>query len=279
MAAYPATYEDSIGLCQTVMRRARQVSARQPRIEWRVPIRGVVFAGPLESLQAQVVPDERLDPSVAAPRDGTTSSNYSPAGLRRVGDRYEAVGAEGRQTGLVLLDDNDGVPTPPADGWPPIPTRRFGGHDSSLFFELREGTLTFVLPVDVLRRSSSREAELTVSVDLATERARLRLSLDGEVTESAFHHHLEGAIPGVEGALGEPVKLHCCFNCSMSDYFHGGTGLSGMFCFRDSRQAYRSVRSKADYVRLVPDAITEFVDELYVCREFEQRQPGTGYRG
>ena len=39
------------------------------------------------------------------------------------------------------------------------------------------------------------------------------------------------------------------------------------------------MRSKDDYVRLVPDAITEYVDELYVCRQFEQREPGTGYRG
>ncbi len=202
-----------------------------------------------------------------------------PARLSRVGDRYEALGVDGRQTGLVVLDEEDGVPTPPAEGWPPIPTRHFAGHDASPVFELREGTLTFVLPVDVLQLGSSREAELTVSVDLATARVRLRPSLDGEVAESPFNHHLEGAIPVVESLPGESVKLRCCFNCSMSDYFHGGTGLSGMFCFRDSREAYGSVRSKDDYVRLVPDAITEYVDDLYVCRQFEQREPGTGYRG
>ena len=279
MAAYPATYEDSIGPCQTVMRRARHVSAAGSRVEWRVSIRGVEFAGPLESLHAQVVPDDELEPSVAAPRDRTTSWSYSPARLRRVGDRYEAVSFEGRQSGRLVLDDNDSLPTPPEDGWPPIPTRRFGGHDSSLPFELREGTLTFALPVDLLQGESSRQAELVVEVDIATERARLRLSLKDDVSESSFHHHLEAAIPAVEGMLAQPGKLHCCFNCSMSDYFHGGTGLSGMFCFRDSREAYRAVRSKDDYVRLVPDAITEYVDELYLCPEFQLRTPGTGYRG
>ena len=65
----------------------------------------------------------------------------------------------------------------------------------------------------------------------------------------------------------------------MSDYFHGGTGLSGMFCFRDSREAYGSVRSKDDYVRLVPDAISECVDELYVCRQFEAARAGYRLQG
>ena len=55
--------------------------------------------------------------------------------------------------------------------------------DSSLLFELREGTLTFDLAVDVLHVDSPRPAALTVSVDLAIPRARLRLTLGDDVTE------------------------------------------------------------------------------------------------
>ena len=86
MVSYPAIYEDSVGRCQTVIARGRDRSAGCPSVEWRVPIRGVVFAGPLESLRAPVVPDERFR-SIGGSVDRAASISwaYSATVLRRVG--------------------------------------------------------------------------------------------------------------------------------------------------------------------------------------------------
>jgi hypothetical protein len=52
--------------------------------------------------------------------------------------------------------------------------------------------------------------------------------------------------------------------------------MKGMRCHRDSREEYRSCRSKREYWA-IPG--TEEVPEFYVCPTWLPRQPGTGYRG
>lgn len=51
-----------------------------------------------------------------------------------------------------------------------------------------------------------------------------------------------------------------------------------MACFRNSEQAYLSLKGKAAYFNLQKE-IAEFVQETYLCPEFEKRIAGTGYRG
>ena len=52
----------------------------------------------------------------------------------------------------------------------------------------------------------------------------------------------------------------------------------GLACFRDNKSGYRAVRSEGDSFRIWA-TVTEFVQETYLCPEFERRLPGTGYRG
>lgn len=86
---------------------------------------------------------------------------------------------------------------------------------------------------------------------------------------------LEEVLGALVPQLGE-VKWEYCLTCGLSDYSPGGNGVMGMRCHRDARAQYLSVQSKMEYWG-VP--VTEEVPEFYRCDQYEQRRPGTGYRG
>jgi hypothetical protein len=73
--------------------------------------------------------------------------------------------------------------------------------------------------------------------------------------------------------------LKTCINCAFSDYSPSGHGLfGGLACFRDNKTGYRAVRTKRDLFGIWI-TMTGFVQETFLCPEFERRSPGTGYRG
>ena len=73
--------------------------------------------------------------------------------------------------------------------------------------------------------------------------------------------------------------MKACINCAFSDYSPVGHGLfGGLACFRGNKAGYRGVTSKGGLFKIW-DTMTEFVQETYLCPEFEKRAPGTGYRG
>jgi hypothetical protein len=75
------------------------------------------------------------------------------------------------------------------------------------------------------------------------------------------------------------MYLKACINCAFSDYSPCGHGLfGGLACFRDNKQAYLSVQTKRDLFEIW-STMTEFVQETFLCSEFERRAPGAGYRG
>jgi hypothetical protein len=86
----------------------------------------------------------------------------------------------------------------------------------------------------------------------------------------------DGVLQLDKAASRAGVTLVCCFTCLYSDYSPAGHGMLGMHCHRGARERYLAVRSKRDYWG-VP--VTEDVMETYLCREWERRVPGTGYRG
>lgn len=89
----------------------------------------------------------------------------------------------------------------------------------------------------------------------------------------------EDELLDMQKQLPEGVFIKTCINCAFSDYSPLGHGLFGnLACFRDNKEGYRSVRTKADIFR-VWKTMTEYVQETYICPEFEKRQPDTGYRG
>ncbi|MCB8965437.1 MAG: hypothetical protein H6660_00945 [Ardenticatenaceae bacterium] len=115
---------------------------------------------------------------------------------------------------------------------------------------------------------------------LDNELVRLRLQFGGLQFESAGKHgYFEDELWDIEHQLPQENYMKCCLNCAFSDYFPAGSGLFGhMACFRDSKEAYRKVRGKGDLFQIW-EKRTAYVQETFLCPDFEKRIPGTGYRG
>jgi hypothetical protein len=72
------------------------------------------------------------------------------------------------------------------------------------------------------------------------------------------------------------LALNTCWNCAFADYNPIGSGsFGGLACFRNIKEAYRKVQNKRDLMNLW-EKRTEYVQEIYLCPEFEKRQPGVG---
>ena len=115
---------------------------------------------------------------------------------------------------------------------------------------------------------------------IENETLQLNLDFDGKSYASCGQHGwFEDELVELQEGLPEPVYLKCCFNCAFSDYYPAGSGLFGsLACFRDNKQQYRKVENKRDLFQIW-ETMTEWVQETYLCAEFEKRVAGTGYRG
>lgn len=79
--------------------------------------------------------------------------------------------------------------------------------------------------------------------------------------------------------LPPSVLPKCCFNCQYSDYGVAGHGYFGsMMCFRNIKKEYSQVKTKEKFMEIM-DKFDRWVQEIYLCSDFQRRVPGTGYRG
>ena len=115
---------------------------------------------------------------------------------------------------------------------------------------------------------------------IENEALQLRLDFDGKsYTSCGQHGWFEDELVELHQHLPESVYFKCCFNCAFSDYSPAGSGLFGdLACFRDNKQPYLKVENKRDLFQIW-ETMTEWVQETYLCTEFEKRVAGTGYRG
>lgn len=109
------------------------------------------------------------------------------------------------------------------------------------------------------------------------------LRLDGrEYPAEGVHHDFESALHEIQRRLPSGTRVKACVACAWSDYSPAGTGLMGsLACFRDAKDAYRRVSGKhgPDGIFACWESLTEFVQETWVCEEFEERVGNPGYRG
>jgi hypothetical protein len=163
-----------------------------------------------------------------------------------------------------------------------------------LQFTLNQGCLCSCridcrIPVLVHDRGKLIEGSLSVELvlgDPATsgglDREQLRIVLEyngqkfaGPGTSGWF----EDELLSIQTQLPEGVILKSCINCLYSDYSPYGHGLFGsMMCFRNLKAEYLKVTTKREFWS-VHGQQDRFVQETYLCPEFERRIPGTGYRG
>jgi hypothetical protein len=115
---------------------------------------------------------------------------------------------------------------------------------------------------------------------LDREELYLRLDLGGrEYRSRGVSGWFEEELLDLVRQLPEAIHLRACFTCAFSDYSPYGHGLfGGLACFRDNKAGYLAVRDKHGLFRIW-DTLTEFVQETYLCPEFQRRTTGAGYRG
>lgn len=114
---------------------------------------------------------------------------------------------------------------------------------------------------------------------LANEIVRLRLVVDGaDYQSSGISGWFEDEMLDLQRRLPDGLYIKTCMNCLYSDYSPAGHGVFGdMMCFRNKKQEYLKIKGKAGFWALGEPA--EYVQETYLCPEFELRKPRTGYRG
>lgn len=136
--------------------------------------------------------------------------------------------------------------------------------------KIEDGTLYARLELGRPLPNNARECE-NLQLELVVNEDRWQSSKGGGDFEIGLLAIQEQLPPG--------VYVKACINCAFSDYCPGGNDTFGtLACFRGDKQGYRSVHSKADMFVLWKK-LTEYVQETYLCPEFERRLPGTGYRG
>ena len=115
---------------------------------------------------------------------------------------------------------------------------------------------------------------------LDREQLRIVLEYEGQrFAGSGTSGWFEDELLGIQAQLPQGVFIKACINCLYSDYSPYGHGLFGyMMCFRNLKAEYLKVTTKQEFWS-VHGRQDRFVQETYLCPEFERRIPGTGYRG
>ena len=115
---------------------------------------------------------------------------------------------------------------------------------------------------------------------LDREALRIALHYGGKaIAGSSSGGWFEDELLSIQSQLPEGVFIKACINCQYSDYGPAGHGMfGGMMCFRNIKAEYVKVRTKRDFWA-VHDRFDRWVQETYLCAQFERRKPGTGYRG
>lgn len=153
-------------------------------------------------------------------------------------------------------------------------------------------TITCDIPVPVIMGREMLPGNLHMHLELGNPRPAPRGGIDREdlvlvlsVSRQTFTSRgqsrgfFEDELQDIQAALSEGMYIKACISCAFSDYHPVGHGLfGGLACFRGNKETYRAAKGKTEVMRLW-DTMTEFVQETYLCPEFEKRQPAAGYRG
>lgn len=139
------------------------------------------------------------------------------------------------------------------------------------------------MPIPVYKQGIQEAGELRIDLNFRTSYLKLALILGderfaGDITDYRSYW-FETQLLEIQSQLPEDTHMLACINCLYSDYSPYGSGIFGdMFCFRDMKAEYLKVKGK-DQFWPVHELCKRFVQETFLCSEFERRVPGTGYRG
>lgn len=142
----------------------------------------------------------------------------------------------------------------------------------------RQGVRTAVLDCELRLGAPGRPGR-----GLDAETLTTTLRLDGHAYRSRDGQgDFESTLTDIQRLLPAGVRIRACVACAWSDYNPAGSGLmAGLACFRDVKDRYRQVDGKHGPrgIFALWDEHTEFVQETWLCGEFEHRAGDAGYRG
>lgn len=156
----------------------------------------------------------------------------------------------------------------------------------NIYNELTDCRLLCQVPLTLLRNGEDFKTILTVDLELNAPAADdyktnaiFSLTIENKQITTNKVQLFEGGLAALQELLPKNCKLKCCYGCSFSDYGVYGQGFFGtMLCFRNIKDKYLSVCDKDSYMDIMNDN-DRFVQETYLCGDFQVRTKGTGYRG
>ncbi len=147
----------------------------------------------------------------------------------------------------------------------------------------------FTIPIRLSSKGQILETFLNVIAKLGKPDERggidcetYKLSLNYQnnfIQSSGISGWFEDELLELQAQLPDDIFIKSCINCQFSDYSPAGYGAFGsMMCFKNLKSEYQKVKSKQDFWS-IHDKHSGFVQETFLCEEFERRLPGSGYRG
>lgn len=220
------------------------------------------------------------------------SASY-PAAYRDARGEEQIVIENDGQTLRMVVRGVEFISTPfgSFDGFTPMAQEEVlqAGFALNRHHNLIAATLIFEVPMSIVAGMETVPSTLTVQIDLesvgAREEAdqswadpRITLSVgDSRYTSSGGWGCFEMELLQIQRQLPPDAYIKCCFNCAFSGYNPYGNGLWGMYCHRNYKKDYVQANSKFEWIKL-NEAAAEYVQELYLCPEFQRWNGETGYR-
>ncbi len=113
--------------------------------------------------------------------------------------------------------------------------------------------------------------------DCSIDEEALQLSLhykDKSFFSCGKHGWFDDELEEIKAQLPDEMYLKVCHRCAFGHYPAAGYGLfGGLACFRNQKDEAREAKYKtAAYWQLFETGVTEWVQETYLCPEFERRK-------
>lgn len=141
------------------------------------------------------------------------------------------------------------------------------------------------IPIPIIKNDQVLQGALSIRLDLGSARPGGKTGIDKEVLllELQFDTHafkscgkhgwFVDELDELQSQLPQGTYIKSCFNCNLSLYSPFGFGLFGcLACFRNNKAGVRAAKDKRDVFALFDEGIAEWVQETYLCPEFEKRE-------
>lgn len=140
------------------------------------------------------------------------------------------------------------------------------------------------IPVKMLENNKDSEAVLRIyfehkileiSTGFYDYELKLILNFQGQEFCSTVYGDFEDCFGEIRSQLRKAqnnIALKCCFGCKLSDYsVYGHDVFGSLICFKDFKERFLNMKTQYDYCDLLEEKNLEYVQEVYLCPEFQPR--------